>query len=873
MKWTIQLNRWSHVVILSIVLALLAHLFFISEWLDGRYMVGIGDGVSQMLPFKQLLYEMYQSGEFFYSERFGIGGGTYSQLGYYYATSILFLLSFLFTFVLESIGLIQTPDVQYWADAILVISVLRMTAILVATTYLLRKLRLNEWASLVGAVVYATSVIYFRHVTYWEFFADAMLWLPLLLIAIERLIQKGKVDAFIVMIAIQLVDNFYFAYINFILAFIYIVARQFVQIREGELVWWKQGIYYIAGGLFGLLLAAVSFIPSAYGFLNNYRPAYTDPIPWYQWKDGLIIGSTTMTMHTVGLFALFLFPLYRNKYFRVTAITLLIMVVLHGSPKVGSLFNGFSAPQFRWEYFIGLLSAILVGIMVQTFERLPKRSIRMAFYLLIVAYIVAFQLYFGWSDSIATYTDIYRSNLSYVWINAVFIGVLLLGFFFWKHPKKAGMTTIVLALFIANTYQLVKLPTIEKKQEVSRAFFSSEAYDHADQRALIRRLEQRQPDRMSRIDFMNPTRNNTPIVQHFNGVSVYSSILNREILEFYLFDLAIDMGRETVSRYMTYGQRANLHSRLAAPYIIRKTDDHQVPFGFQAIDREGDYIAYENQYPLPFVHLTQTVFAEADLAEASPLAREQALVQGVILSKEDKPSPIPEVVVYQDHKQLQPRDATWDGETLTVHRKNGGLTLSLAQAATAEDVYVSFTVERLDQDKGFTIEANEMKTTRKKPTSIYRTGVKDVTLRVKAAPTIDFRLPKGVYTFKDVSWTVEDYAILKEAYAQEHTQMEKVEWNGSHVQIEIDPVKEDTYAVLPIPYERGWQARVEGEKVDIVQANYAFMAVPLRSGQHQITLTYRPPFFIPALVTSLLSLLVFIVYLFKARRSNHSCDS
>ena len=64
-----------------------------------------------------------------------------------------------------------------------------------------------------------------------------------------------------------------------------------------------------------------------------------------------------------------------------------------------------------------------------------------------------------------------------------------------------------------------------------------------------------------RIDWFAPTRNNTPIVQEFNGMSVYSSILNKHLLHFYYEDLQIDMPFESVSRYAS-GVRTNLYSLL-----------------------------------------------------------------------------------------------------------------------------------------------------------------------------------------------------------------------------------------------------------------------------------------------------------------------
>ncbi|WP_240685172.1 YfhO family protein [Bacillus velezensis] len=56
-------------------------------------MTGSGDGIAQMAVFKKLLFDQYMNGRLFYSYSFGLGGGVYSQLGYYFSTSFYSCLS------------------------------------------------------------------------------------------------------------------------------------------------------------------------------------------------------------------------------------------------------------------------------------------------------------------------------------------------------------------------------------------------------------------------------------------------------------------------------------------------------------------------------------------------------------------------------------------------------------------------------------------------------------------------------------------------------------------------------------------------------------------------------------------------------------
>src|SRR5690606_31839656 len=161
-------------------LAFLAHGVFLYQWTRQHYMIGINDGGSQMLPFKHLLYNQYTNGEFFYSFDFGLGAGTFSELSYYFSTSIVFLISVAIVFILKTINIIQTTDVLFWANAAVFISIIRLAVVLFITTRFFMYMKISKYAALLGASLYGISGMYFRHVTYWEFFADAFLWLPIL---------------------------------------------------------------------------------------------------------------------------------------------------------------------------------------------------------------------------------------------------------------------------------------------------------------------------------------------------------------------------------------------------------------------------------------------------------------------------------------------------------------------------------------------------------------------------------------------------------------------------------------------------------------------------------------------------------------------
>jgi hypothetical protein len=66
------------------------------------------------------------------------------------------------------------------------------------------------------------------------------------------------------------------------------------------------------------------------------------------------------------------------------------------------------------------------------------------------------------------------------------------------------------------------------------------------------------------------------------------------------------------------------------------------------------------------------------------------------------------------------------------------------------------------------------------------------------------------------------------------------------------------YLVLAYTYYPGWRATVDGRPTEILRANYAFMALPLATGEHQVVLRYRPASLMLGAIISGLSVLAVI---------------
>ena len=69
--------------------------------------------------------------------------------------------------------------------------------------------------------------------------------------------------------------------------------------------------------------------------------------------------------------------------------------------------------------------------------------------------------------------------------------------------------------------------------------------------------------------------------------------------------------------------------------------------------------------------------------------------------------------------------------------------------------------------------------------------------------------------------------------------VEIVRYEGDAVVLSVDSPA-DGYLLLSDPFYPGWRAEVDGEPQALLQANYAFRAVPVPAGIHRVTMSFRP---------------------------------
>ena len=92
----------------------------------------------------------------------------------------------------------------------------------------------------------------------------------------------------------------------------------------------------------------------------------------------------------------------------------------------------------------------------------------------------------------------------------------------------------------------------------------------------------------------------------------------------------------------------------------------------------------------------------------------------------------------------------------------------------------------------------------------------------------------------------------------QQSELRELKCNNREISGKID-LSEDAVLQITSSYTNGWKAYVDGERVDTINVNTAFIGIPVKAGQHEIYLKYETPYFKVGMVLTIIGLVAFIV--------------
>ncbi len=585
--------------------------------------------------------------------------------------------------------------------------------------------RKNRYGILAGSIAYTFCYWALYNVARHPYFLNPMIYFPIMILGMERIIQKKSPYLFIAITAISAASNFYYFYIIVILTVIYAFIRLGVyyrlQIKQGFLTL----LYLGAMAIIGVCIAGIILFPVLMMFLQDSRLSMPQPFHWfypisyYSMIPSIAISDGLDYWLVMGFSApviLSLFLLFQKKK-NNTLLKLLFgtMVAIMVFPIGGRILNGMSYMTNRWSWAFALLCAYILVVEWDNLFLLTKKQWKSMTIFSISYYIVCLLFEKSRRDSALAALPMFfialliiqadqtrsRANilrqiglLSLVAVGSVHVA-------FWKYSPTTGN-------YIAQ---------FEENKMVWNDWYNNEV-------SVVKSLSDSPNSRMSGRS-LTPNGN---IAIGFSSTQYYWSISNPYMNE---FRSSLFMREQSTFEYDGYDDRTTLLALSAVQYYsVKNNDSKGIPYGYTFIEKKNaditrkerieelkteldvddlsdaqsrkisgsstnNYSVFQNDYALPIAYCYSTYFTKEMWDSFNPVQKQEAQLDAAYVDAKLEDIPIAELNL---PSYLAPYDIECSGIEVSqgnhcfiTTANNAKIILTLHDNITNAETYVGFT--------------------------------------------------------------------------------------------------------------------------------------------------------------------------------------
>lgn len=873
----------AYFLIYTVVFSFVLFLVFFDFIYRGKTFIVKGDGISQYYPnviyFVRYIRELFQgiiSGNFqlpMYDFSIGLGAEIT------YSLEPLYFLHALF-------------DEEHMELAYNLVTVLRFYLAGISCSVLCLYFKKDYFPTFLATVVYVVSGFALYGGAMHTMFVIPMIMLPLMIVAIEEILRHRRWYLCTIFVAVSLLGNYYFLYMNTIAMGIYFLVRFFCQKDRQEKTFQKfigRGLVISGSYLLGVAMSCIVLVTKFGMYLGSGRGAAkmikTASLFFYRqdWLADCFLTFLTMPNSPgewlrlgylpIALIAVIvLFSRKGRKEMKIFSVCCLVFMAF---PLFGFIFSGFSSVINRWCYMISLTVAFIVADCYQDMLQLTRRE-RLT--VIVVTVIYGYMAFFGEIKSTG-FTEI-----AFVTLVATFIVLLVIqneNRRFSGVVKKSLMFFLTLVLVFYSGMSIYELGG----RVTGYADPGQSARNELDTPlAAVEELEDDSFYRSASLDLAYYT-SNAPMLLDYNSITMICSTLNGNMMEYLENMGAISY---SITQMLGLNNRGFMSALAAVKYYGHYGKaTRPIPYGYEeALTKEVNgkkAHIYENQYALPLGYTYDSAISEEELESYDVLERQEVMMQQVVMDERDIPETVRKTSAEVTTKKLEITGVNEKGAVLEEHaliagegdegtKKAGNYRVQLQfEAEPDSELYVVLHNAYLEGDMSekpisMTLKTKGCKQSYSFKSDDYRyhTGQKDFVFNLgyhkDARKSLSIILKReGVIHFDSLEVYCQPMGNT-EKYTSALTQnvMENVSLDTNKVSGTIS-LDSDKILVLSIPYQRGWTAYVDGEKTELKRANYMYMALPLGEGEHTIELEFAIPGIRQALIIMPASGVLFLV--------------
>lgn len=713
-------------------------------------------------------------------------------------------------------------------------------------------------------------------------FFCGIMYLPLLIAGVEKVIRDKKIGTLVVVVALSFASNYYFMYMNTIMAAMYFFIRQIgtyridgikkIFVRIGKIV-----LSYI----WGIALSAVILFPAVYAFLSNARTGADLAKPplffseeYYQKLFGSLIAQTPSLnewavpgIGILGVVSLCILIAHWKKEDRKLLLGFAVVLLMLIFPYVGKIMNGFSYPTMRFSY---AMSLVLAMMLVYAIYALKDVKIIPVLVTMTVFLSVGILLYF-----IFNWGDMYKKELfSVTAILGLVCIAIIVSYLVLRNKKYSKYMIYALSLVAVINTVFTCYNLFDKNQHYLNHDYVNRGWITSDMgpRSVKMMKEFIDDNSFYRVERERDYKNKSAYFG-FHQTGFYWSVVPSGMTDLFVSTCISDY-------YKTYFMkglegRTGLLSLASVKYYVNYEQD--APFGFykigeKKIDGKKMYL-YQNGCYLPLGITYSSYMTKEQYNQLNPVEREQALLTSAVVDKkvggiENNGKVTGAKVVpisVRDKKKIKISDFKFKS-------KKGAVIEYEFEGEPDSQTYIVFKNIR-SKDPDIDRSAAEFKGRYgygrmrvigdhagnyfHKDGSVLNLGYsRDSQKKFK----LKFR-KKRKYTFDGayaVSVPISKY--LENINNLRKNTLENVKMSDNLITGNIKADK-DEILQISVPYSEGYTVYVDGKKTDSFESGVAYLGIKITKGNHSIKIKYRTPLLLPGFIVTIIAVLMFAAYL------------
>ncbi|MGX7130898.1 YfhO family protein [Enterococcus songbeiensis] len=778
-----------------------------------------------------------------------------ASLGLNYLSLVSYYLGGLFT------PLVLLFPNQLMPDALYFLTLLKIgSAGLAFWFYARQTFHIEKWQHVTLAVSYALMSFITAHseIIMW---LDAFVYLPLIIMGIDRLIQQHKPKLLFFSYLLLFLSSFYMGFMIAIFSALYFLVRLLDNWRQTKKVIVPYGLTALlsGGASMIIILPAILDLRANGEELSKITTLKTEATDFLDLVLKNLVGVYDTTKYgSIPFIYVGLLPLVLCLFYFVSKAPLKQKLLYAGFfalltasfylVPLNLFWHGMHAPNmflFRYAYLFSFLVIMLAGY---GWERVDQKSNGKLLGVILIQ-MALFCLAFGIRPA-GSYEYIKFSSFA---VSIFFLLLYLLAFGLYRlrsYPKHLFVVLILLVVSfeaIVNTNGMVR-GILNDWNYASRSLYT-EPYPAIDE--LVQKTKSAD---FSRVENLDPVSSNDSFNYGYSGVSMFSSIRNRHSSS-YLDQLGFrSRGTNLNIRYPN--NTLLMDSFLGIKYNLSKTPINK--YGFTETARSKDYQLYENENALPLAFLANPDAAKVPQPSNDNLTSQTNLINGLADLQQTYFQFWPLTISETDNTTV-----TYDGMYTIFTEEKGNLakevTWKVAVPAHSQ-AYLSLYPQDFAQLESSTATITVNGEQRKSQINItgqyYDLGYYEQATEIEFTASFYGTQKVGFQNPQVVTLNTEAYQSAMDQIKEQGVNL-NVGKRSAEGQV---TTKEEQLLVTTIPYEKGWQATVDGKKVPVSAFQDAFVSLTLPKGKHTIRLSYLPQGFLPGVLLFFSCLLLFFLF-------------